>query len=242
VRRAEQISGEDRVLFLAVARAVISDQRGTLAEQVSAGKLTERRIEKRGARWNAPRLRLVREEPPRAAAPPAADLAFFNGTGGFSADGREYVISTSAARPTPAPWVNVLANAHFGTLVSESGPGYTWSENAHEFRLTPWANDAVSPGSGEAFYLRDEESGEFWSPTPQPCAGAAPCVTRHGFGYSVFEQTAHGICSELTIYVDAEAPVKFSVLRLINRSGRPRRLSATGYVEWVLGDLRPKTA
>src|SRR5581483_7596289 len=242
VRRAEQISEEDRVLFQSVARAVLTDQRGTLAEQVSARSVTERRLEKRGARWNAPRLRLVREEPPGAAAQPPPGLAFFNGTGGFSADAREYVISSSSTQATPAPWVNVLANASFGTLVSESGPGYTWSENAHEFRLTPWANDAVSAAGGEAFYLRDEESGEFWSPTPQPCGGDAPYVTRHGFGYSVFEHTGHGIRSELTVYVDLEAPVKFSVLKLANRSGRPRRLSATGYVEWVLGDLRPKTA
>ena len=241
VRRAEQVSDEDRVLFQSVARVLISDQRGTLAEQVSVRSVTERRLEKRGARWNAPRLRLLRDGAP-AASPPPPDLAFFNGSGGFSTDGREYVIATSAAQPTPAPWVNVLANARFGTLVSESGPGYTWSENAHEFRLTPWANDAVSAASGEAFYLRDEQSGEFWSPSPQPCGDDGQYVTRHGFGYSVFEHTARGIRSELTVYVDLEAPVKFSVLKVVNRSGRPRRLTATGYVEWVLGDLRPKTA
>ena len=73
---------------------------------------------------------------------------------------------------TPAPWVNVLANPHFGTVISESGLAYTWSENAHEFRLTPWSNDPVSDSSGEAFYLRDEESGHFWSPTPLPSRGA----------------------------------------------------------------------
>ena len=100
----------------------------------------------------------------------------------------------------------------------------------------------MSAASGEAFYLRDQDSGHFWSPTPLPCGGAAPCVTRHGFGTSVFEHAEGGIRSELRVYVDLEAPVKFSVLKLANRSGRPRRLSATGYVEWVLGDLRPKTA
>jgi cellobiose phosphorylase len=242
VRRAEQISDEDRVLFQSVARAIIADQRGTLAEQLSPPSVVERRIEKRGARWSLPRLRIVRDEPEDAAQPAPRDLGFFNGIGGFSADGREYVITTSPGQATPTPWANVLANAHFGSVISESGPGYTWSENAHEFRLTPWRNDAVSDASGEAFYLRDEESGEFWSPTPQPCGGAAPYVTRHGFGYSVFEHTERGIESELTVYVDLEAPVKFSVLRLVNRSGRTRRLSATGYVEWVLGDLRPKTA
>ncbi|HEY5900736.1 MAG TPA: glucoamylase family protein, partial [Burkholderiales bacterium] len=240
VRRAEQISDEDRILFESVARAVLSDQRGTLAEQVSPRSVTERRQEPRGVRP----MRAVRaaQAPGALAQQAAPDLAFFNGIGGFSADGREYVIRTRAGQTTPAPWVNVLANAQFGTVVSESGPGYTWSENAHEFRLTPWSGDAVSEASGEAFYLRDEDSGEFWSPTPRPCGGAGPYVTRHGFGSTVFEHEEGGIRSTLRIYVGLDAPVKFSVLKLVNVSGRPRRLSATGYVEWVLGDLRPKTA
>ena len=242
VRRAEQISDEDRILFESVARAVISDKGGTLAEQISRKKVTERRLAGRAARWDAPRLRLVPPRPPMALKPGGSDLGFFNGMGGFSADGREYVITTSSSQRTPAPWVNVLANPQFGTVVSESGLGYTWSENAHEFRLTPWSNDAVCEAGGEAFYLRDEDSAHFWSPTPLPCGGAAPYVTRHGFGYSVFEHTEEGIRSELRVFVDREAPVKYSVLKVANRSGRPRRLSATGYVEWVLGDLRPKTA
>ncbi|MEO8347021.1 MAG: glycosyl hydrolase family 65 protein, partial [Betaproteobacteria bacterium] len=114
-------------------------------------------------------------------------------------------------------------------------------ENAHEFRLTPWSNDPVGDPNTEAYYIRDEESGHFWSPTPLPSGGAAPYVTRHGFGYSVFEHSEEGIYSELSIFVAIEAPVKFAILKLHNRSGRARRLSATGYVEWVLGDERTKT-
>jgi len=131
---------------------------------------------------------------------------------------------------------------HFGTVISESGIAYTWSENAHEFRLSPWENDPVSDSGGEAFYIRDEERGHFWSPTPLPSRGATPYVTRHGFGYSVFEHTERGIRSELWVYIAPDAPIKFTVLKIRNESGRSRRLSATGYVEWVLGDLRPKTA
>ncbi|MDR3628154.1 MAG: protein ndvB, partial [Ignavibacteriaceae bacterium] len=149
---------------------------------------------------------------------------------------------TSRKQVTPAPWVNVLANPGFGTIVSESGPTYTWSENAHEFRLTPWNNDPVTDSSGEAFYIRDEETGRFWSPTPLPCRGIGPYVCRHGFGYSVFEHTEGGIRTELWIYVALDASVKFSVLKVWNESGRPRRLSVTGYVELVLGDLRSKTS
>ena len=143
---------------------------------------------------------------------------------------------------TPAPWVNVLANAHFGTIVSENGMSYTWSENAHEFRLTPWNNDPVNDLTGEAFYLRDEETGHFWSPAPMPARSKQPYIIRHGFGVSVFEHNEGGIISELWVYVAVDASVKFSVLKIRNTSGRARRLSATGYVEWVLGDLRSKTA
>jgi len=235
VRAAEQICNEDRILFQSVARVILSDTRGTLAEQLSRRSLKDVRV---------PRLqptRSHRAESPLIDTAPRRDLILHNGLGGFTPDGREYVITTAAEQVTPAPWVNVLANAHFGTVISESGQAYTWSENAHEFRLTPWHNDSVSDASGEAFYLRDEESGHFWSPTPLPRRGVNPYVSRHGFGYSVFEYSEGGICSELWVYVALDAAVKFSVLKVRNGSGRSRRLSATGYVEWVLGDLRPKT-
>jgi cellobiose phosphorylase len=235
VRPAEQMSDEDRTLFQSVARAIITDSRGALAEQINRRGLVEVTV---------PRLtptRGLRAEPPPAVALPRHDLIFFNGLGGFTPDGREYVITTAHGQVTPTPWVNVLANPHFGTVISESGAAYTWSENAHEFRLTPWYNDPVSDSSGEAYYIRDEERGHFWSPTPLPSRGAMPYVSRHGFGYSVFEHTERGIRSELWVYVAPDAPIKFAVLKVRNESGRSRRLSATGYVEWVLGDLRPKS-
>jgi cellobiose phosphorylase len=134
----------------------------------------------------------------------------------------------------------VIANPSFGTVISECGSGYTWAENSHEFRLTPWNNDPVTDATGEAFYIRDEQSGNFWSPTPLPAPGATPYVIRHGFGYSVFEHAEDGIISEMTVFVAADAPVKFSVLKLRNLSGRPRRISTTGYWEWVLGDQRQR--
>ncbi len=235
VRPGEQISNEDRVLLQTVARAIISDSRGTLEEQIGRRGPAETRV---------PRFtptRIQRTEIASVAAKPRADLLLFNGLGGFTRDGREYVISTAHNQVTPAPWANVLANPQFGSVISESGLGYTWCENAHEFRLTPWHNDPVCDTSGEAFYIRDEERGHFWSPTPLPSRGATPYVTRHGFGYSVFEHVERGIRSELWVYVALDAAVKFAVLKICNESERTRKLSATGYVEWVLGDLRAKS-
>ncbi len=235
VRPSEQISSEDRILFQSVARAIITDRRGSLAEQLDG-----RPSDLLPARLTPSR---VHRPPASALAPaPREDLAHFNGLGGFTPDGREYIITTGPGAVTPAPWVNVLANPGFGTVISESGSAYSWAENAHEFRLTPWNNDTITDAGGEAFYLRDEESGRFWSPTLLPAGSDGPYTSRHGFGYTVFEHTEDGITSELWVYVDATAPVKWSVLRVRNASGRARRLSATGYVEWVLGDLRGKAA
>ncbi|MFC5438246.1 GH36-type glycosyl hydrolase domain-containing protein [Rhodanobacter umsongensis] len=235
VRPAQQLSSEDRMVMQASARIILTDNRGTLAEQIS-----RRRAETHAPRFEASQPPRVPSVAPVAATPPALQLA--NPLGGFSADGREYVITLAPGDATPAPWANVLANPHFGTVISESGSAYTWGENAHEFRLTPWHNDPVADGSGEALYLRDEETGHMWSPTPLPARGNGGYTTRHGFGYSVFEHDEDGIHSELWIYVALDSSVKFSVLKLHNASGQQRRLSVTGYVEWLLGDLRERTS
>ena len=235
VRRPEQMTEEDRTLMQSVARVVLSDSGGMLADQ----------IERRGRRDVAipafVPMRGRKVEPIPSPRLPFRELIFANGLGGFTQDGREYVITTTTSERTPAPWVNVLANPQFGTLVSESGSGYTWLENAHEFRLTPWYNDPVTDRSGEAMYCRDEESGRVWSPMPLPIPGQNPYVTRHGFGYSIFETTENGIASELTLYVAMDMPVKFFALKLHNGSGRSRRLTVTCYLEWVLAEQRAKS-
>lgn len=238
VRAAQQLSTEDRILVRSVARIVLGDTRGSLLEQID-----RRRVDPPLPRFDATTIRPVERGTEAAEADPLlATLQLTNAYGGFNADGTEYVMVLTPGNPTPAPWCNVLANPGFGSVVSESGGAYSWSENAHEFRLTPWHNDPVTDASGEAIYLRDEESGHYWSPTPLPRRGTGRYVTRHGFGYSVFEHVEDGIASELWVYVALHAPVKFSVLRMRNTTRQTRRLSATGYVEWVLGDLRAKSA
>jgi cellobiose phosphorylase len=233
IRSADQISNEDRTLFQTVARIVITDTGGSLEEQINRSSKVKTQIPYfTPARFYASLATAVN---------PPDDLIFFNGVGGFSKDGKEYVIISSATQRTPAPWVNVIANPDFGSVITESGQSYTWMENAHEFRLTPWNNDPVNGFEGETFFVRDEESGKFWSPFPVPDQSKSNYITRHGFGYSIFEHAEDGIRTEMKIYVDIEVSIKFMVLKIRNDSGRSRHMSVTGYVEWVLGDLRSKS-
>ena len=233
--RGELLSGEERDALAAAARVVLLSRHGTLAQQVL--RLLRRRS---GA---------ARPAQPVPAPPPAADLPppripleFFNGLGGFSEDGGEYVTILGERQWTPAPWINVLANSSFGCLVSESGSGYTWAVNSRENQLTPWSNDPVSDPPGEALFLRDEETGEVWSPTPLPIRDDGSYVVRHGQGYSRFEYEHHGIATDLLVFVPREDPVKISRLVVENRSGGARTLTVTAYAEWVLGPQRGAAA
>ncbi len=235
LRHSDQMTEDDRVLLQVASRVILSGNDGSLANHA------ERRRAKNPVIPKLERSFRARQDDPPPMQPPFRELSFYNGFGGFTPDGREYVITTDRRIRTPAPWVNVIANPYFGTVVTESGGGYTWRENAHEYRLTPWSNDPVSDSTGEAIYIRDEETGSLWSPTPLPARSTNSYVTRHGFGYTVFEHEYQGIITELWIYVAMDAGVKFSALKIRNASGRPRRLSTTAYVEWVLGELRRKT-
>lgn len=219
------------------AAAVVLDDRRPIAAQLE-------RMDERPARL-PPFVPVPSSPPTTEPTPPLErpdDLLFDNGFGGFSPDGREYVIHLEAGRRTPAPWVNVVSNPDFGFLVSESGAGVTWAGNSGENRLTPWSNDPVADEPGEAIYVRDEETGQFWSPTPGPAEAATPVTVRHGAGYTTFSRRSHGLSQRLRLFVPTDAPVKVAVLRLENLWSRPRRVTATYYAEWVLGTTRAATS
>ena len=237
VRSIDQVTEEDRLLFQAAARIVINDRAGSLESQVER----HRRVPPL-----PPPLRPSRAPErvkPGKASLPRRQLVLGNKLGGFTEDGREYVILLPPGAVTPAPWANVLANpGGFGSVITESGSSYTWSENAHEFRLTPWYNDPVSDPNGEAFYIRDEETGAFWSPSPGPATGRTPYVCRHGHGYTAYEHTEQRLASEMHVFVATDAPAKCVLITLRNLSDRPRRISVTGFCEWVLGERRERQA
>ncbi|HYJ79817.1 MAG TPA: hypothetical protein VEW03_09465 [Longimicrobiaceae bacterium] len=175
----------------------------------------------------------------------AEELLHFNSFGGFAQDGREYVIRRLATaegpRSPPLPWVNVIANEQAGFLVSESGAGNCWALNSRLNRLTPWLNDAVSDPHGDALYLRDEDSGLFWSPTPGPVPGAGAYETRHGFGYTRWRHHGHGLEQDCWMFVPRHDPVRIIRLRLRNPGERTRSVSAYAYLQWVLGGLPQET-
>jgi len=228
--RADLMSVGARALLQSVARVALIARRGPIADQLALVRQAA-----------APPLTLARSGAPSRTAqnlPVPQGLEFFNGLGGFDQDGREYVTVLEAGTATPAPWINVIANAGFGFQVSAEGSGYTWAGNSRENQLTPWSNDPVRDPACEALYVRDEASGEVWTATAQPMRDDGNYIARHGFGYSRFEHQAHGIALELLQYVPLADPVKISRLTLHNRSGAPRRLSVTAYAEWVLGTSR----
>jgi cyclic beta-1,2-glucan synthetase len=232
VLRADQVSTEARALLQVAARVVLVTRRGSLSTQMERLENLER--------VPAPELRPAPAEPrsharARESTPPPA-LEFWNGVGGFADGGREYVTVLEDGATTPAPWINVIANPTFGFHVSAEGGGYTWSQNSRENQLTPWSNDAVRDPPGDAFYVRDEDSGVIFGPTLQPIRDAhGRYVARHGQGYSIFERTTRGISLRLTSYVARADPVKISRLVLENQGSRARRLSVTAYAEWLLG-------
>ncbi|WP_234992388.1 GH36-type glycosyl hydrolase domain-containing protein [Roseisalinus antarcticus] len=229
--RADLVTAEQQDMLRAVAHVILLANRGGIGAQIDA-------------------LLPVAPSPPLLSAPapspasaaPDLDLEFFNGTGGFAEDGREYVTILRDGHTTPAPWINVVANPNFGFAVSAEGSGPVWAENSRENQLTPWSNDPVCDPSGDAIYLHDLDSGALWTPTALPIRGRGTYVARHGFGYSRFEHAAHGIAADMVQFVPLDDPVRITRLTLRNAGDTVRRLSVTAYAEWVLGTSRSATA
>jgi cyclic beta-1,2-glucan synthetase len=233
--RGDSLPVSTRELLQTAARAIFVARAGRLSEQLARLREPEPAPRRRPKNSDA----VTRFDTPLS----VPSLEFFNGLGGFTAGGREYVTVLDGGQWTPAPWINVIANPQFGFQVSADGTGSTWSLNARENQLTPWSNDPISNSPAEVIYIRDEASGDLWSATPLPIREPAfSYVVRHGFGYSRFEHSSHGISLDLLQFVPLEDSLKISRLKISNRSDETRQLSLTHYVEWVLGNQRSRTA
>ncbi|HXH30334.1 MAG TPA: protein ndvB, partial [Bacteriovoracaceae bacterium] len=241
LRRTDLIPNEDVILLRTVSRVILTAEKGSLEEQLKLRKALVHYPQNLVARNTS-----TSSTTASTAAAPALivpELDFYNGLGGFAENGKEYVIVLKEGQWTPAPWINVIANSHdFGFIVSESGLGSTWSTTSRENRLTPWSNDPVSDPAGELIYLRDEETGKYWSMTPLPIREVEPYVIRHGQGYTKFEHVSHGIDQSLEVFVAMDTGVKFGRITLKNSGLSNRKISVTSYVEWVLGFQRGTTA
>ena len=237
LRSATKISKEDLIALQAAARMVVVAARGTLRQQLAATTPVTVKPQLLSPGWQ------FREEP---SAPLAfVELKYFNGLGGFTQDGKEFVIYLGPGQQTPLPWVNIMGNSKFGALVSESGADFVWGSNSQNDRLTPWFNDPISDPPGTAIYIRDDDIGAVWSPTPQPIRESDAYRARHGQGYTTFEHNSHAIEQMLVTFVPVDdaggMPVRLQRLRLRNSSSRRRKLTVTSYATLVLGTDREET-
>jgi len=231
--RGDGMPAAERTVLLAAARAVLSGERGKLAAQLGLPYLEPSWPEPLVAR-PLPYGTQTSDAGVEVEVPP---LVLANGLGGFTAGGREYAIVLQGDADTPQPWINVIANERFGTVVGATGAAWTWAGNSRENRLTPFGNDAVSEFSGEAVYLRDEDRAEIWGATPGPLPRSPKggrWVTRHGAGVTRYVHRERGVTCDLAVFVHADEPIKFSLVSLTNHTARPRRLSVFAYNEWAL--------
>ncbi len=139
----------------------------------------------------------------------------------------------------PRPWVNVIANEHFGFLVSETGASSTWSINSRTHRLTPWNNDSLLDPHSEALYVRDDASGESWSPLPGPCPLPGDYQVEHGFGFSRFRHSGRSLVHDTIMFGARTEGFKVVALSVTNQGTSTRRLSLFSYCELLLGTDRP---
>lgn len=235
IRNAKHMPPEDVTLFFTVARMVIKAGEGPVMQQLS-GTIKDIPLPETMEPAAGPDSGEISENTATTCQlDSTTGLKYYNGLGGFSDDGKEYVITLREGNTTPTPWINVVSNRSFGFHVSEVGAGYTWAENGRENKLTPWSNDPVTDPHGEVFYIRDEEKGNFWSLTPMPVREPGAYTVRHGHGYSRFEHCSSGLEQQLTLFTAVEDPVKLCVVKLTNTSTVKRSLSLTYYLRPVLG-------
>ncbi len=234
LRKSDAMPTEDLILLQSASRVILDGDFGDLNDHIKLVSRTDILPPPEG--FYSKQILYEEEELEDASYHVApSEMSFVNGFGNFSHGGEEYIINLTKHENTPLPWSNVISNGKFGTLLTESGLGYTWYENAQLNKITPWSNDPVKDTPGEAIYIKDEVSGNVYSPTPLPIRDSENYLIRHGKGYSIYEHECDGISQKLVVFVPMDAPVKIISLTIRNNSKVSKTLSATMFAEWVLG-------
>ncbi|SPU26655.1 Cellobiose phosphorylase [Candidatus Bartonella washoeensis] len=264
--RRDQMNEQSFKTLLASARIVLHAQNGSLSEQLKRIENIDSNLAAHNShqelnnklnhgKYNKKRQVATPTEPnlftsigligqPKPSRLPAhgKDLKYWNGYGGFN-HYNHYVIRLNGHTNTPHPWINVIANDHFGFHVSAEGATFTWANNSRDYHLTPWSNDPVSNRPGEALYLVDRLSLKRFSPVSSvECNENVVYEACHGFGFSTFKSIHSEIALELTHTIDLKKPVRLSRLIIRNEGKKPRSFRLYNYVEWVLGNIRTKYA
>ena len=164
------------------------------------------------------------------------ELMFFNGYGGFAPQEGSYVISLPPSGETPAPWCNYANTPSFGSLLSESGPVFTYAGNSHHGRLTRWPNDPVAPVPGEGIAVTNLDTGITCSPTRYPFGRALAVRAEHSPGATVYTALGQGMQQTLTVFADREMDVSCRSLRIRNMGKETLRLRVSHYADFVLGE------
>ena len=230
--RSSHMPPLDRENLLALSKIILDSKEGTLEQQILS-------ILQSGSKVPAVYLKPVKKiaSAGRDVSRDLSRLKFFNGLGGFDDESREYLMNINYEKSafTPAPWANIIANKNIGSVITESGSMYTWLYDSYDNRLTKRIDDPLTDKGSEIFYLRDEETGEFWNGTPLPIKTAHTYTVTHGLGYTKFEHKSRGIDQEMSVFVPVADAVKIIKFRFTNTGKISKKLSLTGYFEMALG-------
>jgi len=218
------LSNQERESIIASAEIILDASKGTLGEQVERIEVQSYSNKKEYTEFVEYEKRdLDREE-----------LELFNGIGGIDKKTNEYVIRFNKNQRTPLPWSNILANKEFGSIITENGGGFTFVENSHECRLTPWSNDSVLDDTGEQIYIRNEENGKIF--TPYMGKEEKELEVRYGKGYGKYISIEQGVKQELLVFVPKEKNIKLSKLSLNNLIDKKRKFSIFYYIQPLMGE------
>ena len=224
----DRLTKKSLATLITAAKVILDAEDGNLYEQLfKVGHLV-----KAARKLNIPEPRTI-ELPPET-------LEYQNNYGGFGANGRSYIMNLDKLA-TPAPWVNVIANSVFGTLVTERGGGFSWDYNSIEARLTPWRNDPANDRPAEAWYVWDQTADQFWPVLPS-LTESSTVTAEHTPGLSRFrgQRGDFEYKVEITVPQGDSRPrrVRVSKLTLINHSSVARELVIAAASEMVLGTHR----